>query len=143
MPRPHPRPPLRSRPLLRLRLMLRRSMLAQLALLLGVWKLCDLGVGYSGLPLPGGVVGMAVVLALLGGGWVRPASLRRGASWLLAEMLLFFIPASLAVLDHREFLGPLGVKLVAVIALSTLIVMGGTALTVDLCYRLRGRDAVA
>lgn len=114
---------------------------AQLGLLALVWKGCDMAVTALKLPLPGGIVGMAVVLALLGTGWLRPASMRRGARWLLAEMLLFFIPATLAVMDHREFMGALGLKLLAVITLGTLLVMGATALTVDLCHRLRGRHA--
>jgi len=59
----------------------------------------------------------------------------------LAEMLLFFIPAVPAVLDHQEFLGPLGLKLLAAVLAGTLLVMGGTALTVDLCCRLARRDA--
>jgi holin-like protein len=61
--------------------------------------------------------------------------MKRGADWLLAEMLLFFVPAVLALLDHREFLGLLGLKILAIIVLSTTMVMGVTALTVDLCYR--------
>jgi len=54
-------------------------------------------------------------------------------------MLLFFVPAVLAVLDHREFLGLLGLKLLAVVLGGTLLVMGGTGLTVDLCCRLSPR----
>ena len=91
------------------------------------------------LPVPGGIVGMVAVLALLASGWLRPAALRRGAYWLLAEMLLFFVPAVMAVLDHHEFLGALGFKLAAVILVGTLTVMGVTALTVDACYRWRMR----
>ena len=61
--------------------------------------------------------------------------MRRGANWFLADMLLFFIPAILAVLDHREFLGLLGLKILAVILTGTGIVMAVTALCVDLFYR--------
>ncbi|MNL56483.1 holin-like protein [compost metagenome] len=68
--------------------------------------------------------------------------MQRGASWLLGEMLLFFVPAVMSLLDHREFLGLLGLKLLVVILLGTALVMAGTALTIDLCYRWMNRHAV-
>ncbi|HWK44336.1 MAG TPA: CidA/LrgA family protein [Stellaceae bacterium] len=109
----------------------------QIVLLVGFWLAGDLLVRATGLPLPGGIVGMLIVLALLGSRWLSLDSMRRGAEWFLAEMLLFFVPAVLAVLDHQEFLGWLGLKIMAVILLGTVMVMSVTALTVDLCYRWR------
>lgn len=67
--------------------------------------------------------------------------MHRGANWLLGEMLLFFVPAVMSLLDHREFLGVLGVKLLVVILLGTALVMIGTALTIELCYRWMNRHA--
>lgn len=118
---------------------LHRSGLMQIAVLAVFWMLGEALVRLAHLPLPGGIVGMAVVLALLASGVIRPVAVRRGASWLIAEMLLFFVPAVMAVLDHSEFIGLLGLKIVAVILVGTVLVMGGTALTVDLCYRWRMR----
>ncbi|UJX45284.1 CidA/LrgA family protein [Xanthobacter sp. YC-JY1] len=117
------------------RLALHRSMLVQLGVLAGFWMAGEGVVRLVNLPVPGGIVGMVVVLALLASGWLRPASVRRGASWLLAEMLLFFVPAVMAVLDHKELIGLDGLKIAAVILLGTVTVMGGTALAVDLCWR--------
>ena len=125
-----------SRDLLRnIRVVLHRNMIAQLGVLAGFWMAGEGVVRLLKLPLPGGIVGMAVVLALLSSGWLRPGSVRRGASWLLAEMLLFFVPAVMAVLDHKELIGLDGLKIAAVILLGTVTVMGGTALAVDLCWR--------
>ena len=89
--------------------------------------------------VPGGIIGMAVVLVLLATHRIRPDTLGRGAKWLLAEMLLFFVPAVMALLDHHEFIGALGLKLLAVILTGTLMVMASTALTVELFFRLRTR----
>ena len=116
-----------------------RSRLAQIALLLAFWLLGGAVARATDLPLPGGIVGMALVLSLLATRQLSVLSMRRGAEWLLAEMLLFFIPAVLAVLDHREFLGLLGLKILIVIVVGTTIVMAVTALTVDLCYRWRAQ----
>lgn len=118
------------------------SMLLQIALLAVFWGLGEGVVRLTHLPVPGGIVGMVVVLGLLSGGWIRPASVSRGASWLLAEMLLFFVPAVMAVLDHKELIGLDGLKIAAVILFGTLIVMAGTALAVDLCMRWRMRAAL-
>jgi holin-like protein len=107
----------------------------QILLLVAFWLAGELLVRVTGLPLPGGIVGMFLVLALLAGRRISPVIMRRGAQWFLAEMLLFFVPVVLAVLDHREFLGWVGLKILAVILLGTITVMGVTAFTVDLCCR--------
>jgi holin-like protein len=97
-------------------------------------------VRVTGLAIPGAIVGLFIMLALLVGKQLRVRTVRRGARWYLAEMLLFFVPAVLAVLDHPEFLGLLGVKILAVIVLGTLSVMTVTAGAIDLCYRLGKED---
>jgi len=120
-----------------LRRRLRRSGPVQIALILGLW---GIGEGLSRglrLPVPGGVLGMMLALSLLVSGSVSVLSLRRGAQWLLGDMLLFFVPTVLVLLDHREFLGVLGLKLLVVIVCGTLSVMAATALTVDVYYHWR------
>ncbi|MCI1835783.1 CidA/LrgA family protein [Achromobacter ruhlandii] len=124
-----------------LRSLLRRSRVLQIVLLILFSLLGQALANVAGLPIPGGVIGMALVLALLASGLLRVRNVHRGASWLLGEMLLFFVPAVMSLLDHREFLGVLGAKLLAVILLGTALVMVGTALTIDLCYRWMNRHA--
>ncbi|WP_343313593.1 CidA/LrgA family protein [Brucella sp. BE17] len=119
----------------RFRYALHHSRMMQIATLTGFWLMGEAVVRLSGLPLPGGIVGMVLVLLLLLSGRISLFSMKRGAEWFLAEMLLFFVPAVLAVLEHRELIGMLGLKIMAVILIGTLTVMSVTALTVDLCYR--------
>lgn len=126
----------------RFRYALHHSRMMQIATLVGFWLVGEVVVRLAGLPLPGGIVGMALVLLLLLSGRISLFSMKRGAEWFLAEMLLFFVPAVLAVLEHRELIGMLGLKIMAVILLGTLTVMSVTALTVDLCYRWSMRHAV-
>lgn len=120
---------------------LRRSRVLQICLIVLFSWLGQALAQLLGLPVPGGVIGMAIVLALLATRRLRVRNVHRGASWLLGEMLLFFVPAVMSLLDHREFLGLLGLKLLAVILLGTALVMAGTALTIDLCYRWMNRHA--
>ncbi|WP_239032018.1 CidA/LrgA family protein [Paroceanicella profunda] len=124
---------------MRLRRAAHRNRLFQIGLIIGFWAAGEALVRLLGLPLPGSIVALAAVLALLACRRLRVVSVRRGADWLLAEMLLFFVPAVLAVLDHREFLGLLGLKVLLVILVGTVAVMGTTALTVELCCRWRLR----
>ncbi|GEO87457.1 MULTISPECIES: CidA/LrgA family protein [Alphaproteobacteria] len=119
-----------------LRRHLHSSRFAQIAALTLFWIAGEGVVRALALPIPGGVAGMLIVLALLGSGKLHPLSMRRGSQWFLAEMLLFFVPAVLAVLDHQELLGLLGLKVLGVILAGTIIVMGATALAVDFGYRL-------
>ncbi|MGO9391617.1 CidA/LrgA family protein [Rhodoblastus sp.] len=116
-----------------------RSSLAQIGLIVVFWFIGETSVRLTGLPLPGGMVGLALALVLLANNRISLFSMRRGAQWFLAEMILFFVPAVLAIIDHREFLGLLGLKILIVIFVGTATVMGVTALTVDFCYRWRSR----
>lgn len=119
----------------RLRRHVHRNGLLQLGLVLAFWLAGQTLVGLTRLPVPGGVVGMLAVLLLFATRHLSVLSIRRGAEWFISDMVLFFVPAVLAVLDHRELLGLAGLKVLAIIVCSTLAVMGVTGFTVDLCYR--------
>ena len=56
-------------------------------------------------------------------------------------MLLFFVPAVPAVMEHHELFGLVGLKVLAVILAGTAAVMGSTALTVELFHRRSVRQA--
>lgn len=112
------------------------SRLAQILLLLAFWQAGEAIVRLAHLPIPGAIAGMLLVLALFASGKAGVTSMKRGAEWFLAEMLLFFVPAVLALLDHREFIGIVGLKVLAVIFAGTIIVMGVTAIAIDIGYRL-------
>lgn len=121
----------------RLRRFVHRNEPLQIGLVLALWLAGQSVVKLTGLPLPGGVVGMIAVLLLFATRRISVLSVRRGAEWFINDMVLFFVPAVLAVLDHRELLGIVGLKVMGVILGSTLAVMSVTGLTVDLCYRRR------
>jgi holin-like protein len=130
------------RAVIRTRYAFRHSRLLQLGVLIGFWCFGQAIAETFRLPAPGGVIGLVAVLALLLARRISVSSVRRGAKMLLAEMLLFFVPSVMALLDHSEFLGVLGLKLLVVILTGTLCVMAATALTVDLCARWTMRHAV-
>jgi len=120
-----------------------RNVLLQIGIVIVFWLAGEAVVRFVALPFPGAIAGLAMLLLLLATRRLSALSMRRGADWFLADMLLFFVPAVLAVLDHREFLGLVGVKVLLVILLSTTAVMLVTAFTVDRCYRWRAGHARA
>jgi holin-like protein len=121
--------------ILMLRRRVRRSRVVQICLILALWWVSSGVMRLLALPIPSGVLGFALALILLATRRISPFTLRRGAEWFTGEMMLFFVPAVVSILDHPEFIGRLGLELLAVIALSTLAVMTVTALTVELIWR--------
>lgn len=122
------------------RRILRRSRLAQIVVIVALWWLGDQAVQAMAIDLPGGVIGMFALLALLSTGWVRSRTLGKAADWLLAEMLLFFVPAVVVVIDMPELIGVLGFKLLLAVIVGTSLVMMATAASVWLGRRWIDRD---
>ena len=107
----------------------------QLLLYIGMFIASDRLVSWLHLPLPANIVGMLLLLALIVTRVLPLRWVRAGSRWLLAEMLLFFIPAVVAVVNYGDLLRVDGWRICVVIALSTVLVLASTALVVDRLYR--------
>ncbi|ASU22746.1 CidA/LrgA family protein [Vibrio qinghaiensis] len=101
-----------------------------------IWFLADFLVSTFHIPLPANLTGMLLLLALVAVRIVKVDWLRKGATWLLAEMLLFFVPAVIAVVNYQELMQQQGLRIMAVLVISTIMVIAITAWTVDKMYRL-------
>ncbi|WP_312387449.1 CidA/LrgA family protein [Pseudomonas sp.] len=110
-------------------------LICELAVLFALFLFGSRLAAWSGWPIPGGVFGLALLLILFASGLLKPAMLQAGAGWLMAEMLLFFIPALMSLLDYGSLLRDEGWRILLVIAVSTLLVMVVTAVTVELVCR--------
>ncbi|OWY39739.1 hypothetical protein CEK28_06835 [Xenophilus sp. AP218F] len=110
--------------------------ISQVLLLCLVWMAASQLSSHFLPVVPAGVLGMFLVLAALWLEWLPLAWCKNGARWLLAEMLLFFIPAVVAVVQYPDVIMSAGARIVLVIVVSTLLVMAVTSLVVDRCYRL-------
>ena len=116
-------------------------LLVQLVVYIGLFVIAQQLVDRYHLPLPANVVGMFMMLALIFSGILPVRWIREGARWLLAEMLLFFVPAVVAVVNYTQLLMVDGWRIFVVIAVSTVLVMGTTGLVVDRIYRLELQQA--
>jgi holin-like protein len=91
------------------------------------------------LPLPANIVGMILLLIMIALRILPLHWVKAGSRWLLAEMLLFFVPAVVAVVNYAQLLLFEGWKIFLVIGLSTLLTLGATSWVVDRLYRLEVR----
>ncbi len=105
-----------------------------LALLLLLQTAGELLVRAVALPLPGPVLGLAMLLPLLR--WA-PVAQRVGAvaAVLLQHLSLLFVPVGVGVIVHLGALAPVGWRLLAVIVLSTWVGMAVTALVLRALLR--------
>lgn len=115
---------------------------SEMAVLLAIYFIGCQIVAVLHMPIPGGVIGMALLLLAFATGWVNPATLQLGAGVLMTEMLLFFIPALMSLLDYGTLVRTEGWRILLVIGVSTLLVMVVTAFTVEAVCRWRLRHDV-
>ncbi|MGZ4107322.1 MAG: CidA/LrgA family holin-like protein [Tumebacillaceae bacterium] len=88
------------------------------------------------LPIPGSIVGLVLLFLLLKFGVIRMEWVEAGANFLLAELLLFFIPSTVGVIQYQNLASQAPV-IVLVIGLSTLAVMAVTGVTAELVAKIR------
>lgn len=95
------------------------------------------------LAVPGPVVGMVLLAALMLVKAPLPSALVDTANGLLKHLSLLFVPAGVGVVQQLDRLGSEGVRLMAVIVLSTAITLTVTAVTFAGVARLMGGRARA
>ncbi|WP_433941694.1 CidA/LrgA family protein [Paenibacillus lautus] len=89
--------------------------------------------------IPGSILGIVVVFILLETKILRLEWIELGANWLLAELLLFFIPAAVGIMKYFPMLEAEGLQILAVVLFSTVIVMVSSGLTAGFISSRKGR----
>ena len=79
------------------------------------------------LPIPASMVGLLILLLALILKIVKLEWVEKGGNWLLAELLLFFIPSAVGIVNYDEVMSWQGIESVLLIGVSTFIVIGTTA----------------
>lgn len=95
-------------------------------LLVGTWisDVCHLKI-------PGSIIGLVLLFICLKIGVIKLKWVDAGAGFLTGELLLFFVPAAVGVVQYDEIFGLIGIKLICVIILSTIIVMAATGFVAE------------
>lgn len=90
-------------------------------------------VQFFALPIPGPVIGLALLFAAMAL-WPKIADgLREPASALLQHLSLLFVPAGVGVMLHARRVADEWLAIVAALVLGTAITVAVTALTIRLC----------
>ena len=95
----------------------------------------------TGLPLPGPVIGMFLLL-----GWLklRPrehVALKAVAGWLIAHFAILFVPATMGIIDQGPALSAHGAAILVACVVSTLLTIAVTAFTFQWVARRSGDEA--
>jgi holin-like protein len=75
------------------------------------------------LKIPGSILSFFLLFVLLQLKVIKVTWVENGANLLLSEMLLFFVPSSVGIIDYLHLFRVDGLKLTLIISLSTLCVM--------------------
>jgi putative effector of murein hydrolase LrgA (UPF0299 family) len=115
-----------------------KAMLPTLGLLLGCQLTGEVAARGLGLPVPGPVLGLTLLVLIL---WARRGlaeTVRPTTSVILANLSLMFVPAGVGVIGNLEVLSEDGLALVLILAVSTLLAMLATVATFIGVRRLTG-----
>lgn len=99
----------------------------QIAFLYVLSLLGGIIVEFLHVPLPGSIIGLIILLLLLHMKIVKKEYVADGAGFLLPILTLFFIPATVGVVNYPELLSWLGVSLLIITIISTIFSLGVTA----------------
>jgi len=81
------------------------------------------------IPVPGNVLGMGLLLAALGFGWIRLDWIQEAADLLLSHLALFFVPAGVGVMVYAALIEKEWLPIVVATVVSTFVVMAATGWT--------------
>lgn len=93
-----------------------------------------------GLPVPGPVIGLALLFATLVVRGAAPERLRDTANGLLQHLSLLFVPAGVGVMVHIGRLRDEWLPITAALVLGTIVTIAVTALTMAWLRRAAGRE---
>ena len=115
------------------------KVIIQIGLLLIFWWIGSLLQQTLNLPVSAGVIGLFLVLIGLVSGVFKLQWIKTGSDFMLAELVLFFIPCVVGLINYKSLFIAEGWQLITAIVLGTMCVMVFTAYTVHFCFKLESR----
>ena len=109
---------------------------AQLLFLIGLWWISALIQQYFHLPISAGVIGLILLLLALMSGMMKLVWIKSGADFILAELVLMFIPCVVGLVKYKQLFLTQGWQLILAVVLGTLCVMVMTAYSVHFGFKL-------
>ncbi|WP_374527317.1 CidA/LrgA family protein [Acinetobacter sp.] len=109
---------------------------AQLLFLIGLWWISAMIQQYFHLPISAGVIGLILLLFALMSGMMKLVWIKSGADFILAELVLMFIPCVVGLVKYKQLFITQGWQLILAVVLGTLCVMVMTAYSVHFGFKL-------
>jgi holin-like protein len=119
-----------------------KGMLEALAVLLLLQLAGEFIAQLLSLPIPGPVIGMALLFGAMRLSPKLAARVRETANTVLSHLSLLFVPAGVGVMLHMQRVADEWLAILLALVLGTLITLVVTALSIKACMRLlrRGRQ---
>ncbi|MFP7463590.1 CidA/LrgA family holin-like protein [Bacillus safensis] len=102
-------------------------------------KFMNVLAAFLHLRIPGTILGILVIFLLLHFKIIQLKWIELGAVWLLGELLLFFIPSAVGVIDYGKLLSQSGTSIVLVVLISTFVVMLSTGIMTQMIAKRKER----
>ena len=127
-------------------------MIASLSLILLCQLAGEVFVRGLGLPVPGPVIGLMLLLVLLlardrfrilARGPLQQGGVENTSRGLLAHLSLLFVPAGVGVVQKLDLIAEHGIAIIVILAASVLVTLVVTVATFRLASRLMTRDGSA
>lgn len=99
-------------------------------------------VDFLHIRIPGSILGVILLFALLQSKIIRLEWIEVGGKWLLTELLLFFIPSAVGIMKYKNMLMDNGIYILLVIILSTLLVMACTGILANIIAERKGEKGI-
>lgn len=109
-------------------------------IIFGIYILGDFISKVLGLPVPGNIVGMLILLLLLCLKIVKVEQVDTTSNFLLDHLAFFFIPAGVQLMDSFGVVKDTWIRLLIICVLTTIITMGSTGLIVQFVVRKLRKD---
>ncbi len=116
------------------------KILAQLLILFGISLLGNTISPMLNIGIPGNIIGMIILFGLLELNLITLDWIEIGANLLISELLLFFIPSAIGIIQFQDLLRKDSVSLLLVIVTSTAAVVIFVGLVTELVSRHRERS---
>lgn len=81
------------------------------------------------LVIPGSVIGMIILFLLLAANVIKPDWIEEGARFMVDHLVLFFIPATVGIINFFDLFAGKGFLLIFIVLFSTVLVMSSSGVT--------------
>ncbi|WP_043973846.1 MULTISPECIES: CidA/LrgA family protein [Acinetobacter] len=113
------------------------QLLKQILILAAFWSAGYVLHHKFAIPISAGILGMFLLLFSLFLKFINIDQVATGAAFILGELLLFFIPVVVAIVQYKNLFITEGWQIVLSIALGTILVMLSTSLTIHYYHRMK------